>query len=119
MLNSFGKFCRKIRIDNNKLLYDMANQLGVSSAFLSKVENGKGKPPEEWRNILINEYNLNDGEIKELDKVMFEARNQKSIDMSTFRASDRDMMISFARAMESWDEDKKKEVSNWLKRNQE
>ena len=96
----------------------MANQLGVSSAFLSKVENGKGKPPEEWRNILINEYNLDDGEIKELDRVMFEARNQRSIDMSTFKTSDRDMMISFARAMESWDDEKKKELSKWLK-NQE
>ena len=118
MLKSFGKFCRKIRIDNNKLLYDMANQLGVSSAFLSKVENGKGKPPVEWRDILINEYNLNDGEIEELDRAMFEARNQRSIDMSTFKASDRDMMISFARAMESWDDEKKKKLSKWLK-NQE
>ncbi len=117
MLTSFGKFCRKIRIDNNKLLYDMANQLGVSSAFLSKVENGKGKPPEEWREILIREYQLNADEIAELDEVMFEARNQKSIDLTSFKDNDRAMMISFARGMESWDDEKKKELSNWLKRN--
>lgn len=119
MLNNFGKFCRKIRIDNNKLLYDMANQLGVSSAFLSKVENGKGKPPKEWREILIHEYHLDDDEIAELDEAMFEARNQKSIDLAMFNDNDRAMMISFARGMESWDDDKKKELSNWLKRNRE
>ena len=41
MLTSFGKFCRKLRINNGELLYDMAEKLDVSSAFLSKVENGK------------------------------------------------------------------------------
>ena len=49
MLTNFGKFCRKLRIDKGELLYDMAQRLKVSSAFLSKVENGKAKPPEEWK----------------------------------------------------------------------
>ena len=47
MVNSFGKFCRRLRIDRGELLADMANRLGVSSAFLSKVENG-GKKPPSW-----------------------------------------------------------------------
>ena len=47
MVNSFGKFCRRLRIDRGELLADMANRLGVSSAFLSKVENGGKKPPRD------------------------------------------------------------------------
>lgn len=41
MVNNFGKFCRKLRIDRSERLFDMAKELGVSSAFLSKVENGQ------------------------------------------------------------------------------
>ena len=48
-LSRFGIFCRKLRLEKGELLYDMANALNVSSAFLSKIENGKGKPPTEWR----------------------------------------------------------------------
>ena len=33
MITKFGKFCRKLRIDNGELLYDMADKLGVSSVF--------------------------------------------------------------------------------------
>ena len=75
MVNNFGKFCRKLRIDKGELLYDMATKLEVSSAFLSKVENGKKKPPKEWREILIREYELDSDKIKELDQCMYEAQN--------------------------------------------
>ena len=48
MLPSIGRFLRKLRIDNGEILKDMAEALGVSSAFLSAVENGKKKMPEGW-----------------------------------------------------------------------
>ena len=70
MANNFGKFCRKLRIDKDELLYDMAGKLGVSSAFLSKVENGRKKPPKEWREILIDSYELNAKQVQELDQCM-------------------------------------------------
>lgn len=108
MTNNFGKFCRKIRIDNNELLYDMAKKLGVSSAFLSKVENGKKKPPKEWREVLIREYHLNEREIHDLDQYMYEAQNYDSIDISTMNDSDRMMMLSFARKFNKIDKGKLK-----------
>ena len=43
MLTSLGTFLRKIRINKGEILRDMATNLGVSSAFLSAVENGKKK----------------------------------------------------------------------------
>lgn len=110
MLNNFGKFCRKIRIDNNELLYDMAGKLGVSCAFLSKVENGKKKPPSEWRDRLIYEYSLEEREIKELDRCIFEAQNYDSIDISKWNDTDRKMMLSFARKFEGIDKEKLKEL---------
>lgn len=105
MVNNFGKFCRKLRIDKSELLYDMAKKLGVSSAFLSKVENGKKKPPKEWREILIDEYDLDADQIMQLDQYMYEAQNYDSIDISGMNDSDKMMMLSFARKFDSIDKD--------------
>lgn len=109
MINNFGKFCRKLRIDNNELLYDMAVKLGVSSAFLSKVENGRKKPPKEWREMLIEAYGLEDSAIKELDRCIYEAQNYDSIDISYMTDNDRMAMLSFARKFNDIDKDKLRE----------
>ncbi len=101
MLTSFGKFCRKIRIDNGKLLFDMAQQLGVSSAFLSKVENGKAKPPVGWEDLIINEYDLSEDQIKELRDSIYDARNGNVINISDLASDDRDMMLAFARRLDT------------------
>ncbi len=103
MVNNFGKFCRKLRIDKDELLYDMAGKLGVSSAFLSKVENGRKKPPKEWREILIDSYELNAKQVQELDQCMYEAQNYDSIDISNWAESDKMMMLSFARKFNAID----------------
>lgn len=107
-LSRFGVFCRKLRLENRELLYDMAEKLNVSSAFLSKVENGKGKPPAEWRDELISLYLLDDSEIEELDAALYEANNRKSIDISQFSEEDKALMWSFARKLDSLDRDKLK-----------
>lgn len=47
-LTEFGKVVRKARLEANVTLLDMATTLGVSSAFLSGLETGRKKVPEEW-----------------------------------------------------------------------
>lgn len=108
-LSRFGIFCRKLRLENRELLYDMANNMGVSSAFLSKVENGNGKPPAEWREKLIALYNLDTEQIQELDASLYEANNRKSIDISGFSEEDKAYMWSFARKLDTLDREKLKQ----------
>lgn len=108
-LSRFGVFCRKLRLENRELLYDMAEKLGVSSAFLSKVENGRGKPPVSWREKLISLYQLNETDIQELDASLYEAENSKSIDISQFSDENKALMWSFARKLDSLDHKKLRE----------
>lgn len=108
-LSRFGVFCRKLRLENRELLYDMAEKLGVSSAFLSKVENGRGKPPVSWREKLISLYQLNEEDIQELDASLYEAENSKSIDISHFSDENKALMWSFARKLDSLDHKKLRE----------
>ena len=43
MSTTLGAFLRKLRLQHGEKLKDMAENLNVSSAFLSAVENGKKK----------------------------------------------------------------------------
>ena len=52
MLTALGRFLRKIRIDRNELLKDMADKLEVSASFLSAVENGKKSMPSPPFSVL-------------------------------------------------------------------
>lgn len=53
-----GKELRKIRIDEDERLLDMAERLGKSSAFISAVERGSKTPPADFEDIVIKAYNL-------------------------------------------------------------
>ena len=95
MLNKLGLFCRKLRLDNRELLLDMASKLGVSSAFLSKVENGKSKPPTDWESRIINLYSLDIRQKQELKEAFLDALNYKSIDIQNYSDENR-ALISIA-----------------------
>lgn len=47
-ITEFGKVVRKARLDAEISLLQMANELDVSSAFLSGMETGRKKVTEEW-----------------------------------------------------------------------
>lgn len=111
MVTRFGKFCRNLRMDNGELLYDMANRLKVSSAFLSRVENGKAKPPVEWSSVIASEYKLDEEQRVELDKCINEAR-ENVIRVDSLSRNDRDMMFAFARQLNGLD---KEEKDKWRK----
>jgi transcriptional regulator with XRE-family HTH domain len=114
MLTRFGKFCRKLRIDNGKLLFDMAQQLGVSSAFLSKVENGKAKPPIEWERMITDNYNLAEEQMVELRASINEARRNDVISIADMPTDDKDMMLAFARKLDTMDPENKEKIKRLL-----
>ena len=114
MLTNFGKFCRKVRIDEGKLLLDMANQLGVSAAFLSKVENGKAKPPEGWEDKIINAYALDNNQQEELRRCAKEAREKNIVQLTAMNDDDRDLMLQFARKLDTLEEAEKNKIRKIL-----
>lgn len=119
MLTSIGKFLRKLRIDNEEILKDMAEKLGVSSAFLSAVENGKKKMPEGWSEKLKNLYSFSPEQEEELQKAIIDTNNV--IEISLHNASDnhRALAISFAREFDSLDDETSAQLLKLLKRSKE
>lgn len=115
MLTRFGRFCRKLRIDNAELLLDMAGKLGVSAAFLSKVENGRSKPPVEWEKKIAGLYELNYEQLEELKESFNEARSKDVIQLNSLKQDEKDMMFAFARKLDSMDDEEKDKWKKMLK----
>ena len=105
MVTAFGKYCRKLRIDEGELLLDMAEKLNVSTAFLSKVENGRRKPPKEWEDKIIELYGLDGEKREEFRECFYKTINSESIDIRDFDEVDRNLMLSFARKFNSIDKE--------------
>lgn len=104
MLTSFGKFCRKLRIDNGELLKDMADKLGVTSSYLSAVENGKRNVPQEWLHDISRMYSLNDQQISELKKAMGESQTVIKLDLKALPNEKKDILVAFARKHQGFDD---------------
>ncbi len=114
MITEFGKILRKIRIDNGEILKNMAEKLGVSSAYLSAVEVGKRNIPEDWVTEIVELYELNKNYEYEL-KLSYDA----SIKNTTFNienSSDlkRKTALTFARTFDEIDEETTEKIFNLL-----
>lgn len=116
MLTGFGKLCKKIRIDHNEILADMACKLNVSSAALSAVEHGKKNVPGKWIDTLSREYCLSEEEEKQLREAAFESRTSVKIQISGRKEDDRNLIISFARNFDSLTDEDREKIRKVLKK---
>lgn len=103
----FGKFCNKLRIDNNELMRDMAKRLCISPSFLSKVECGNSKPPMKWREKIADLYTLTGEQQEELNRVIDLEHTKTNLDISAFSQRDKNMMIAFMNQLREMDDSKK------------
>lgn len=113
MLTEFGKALRKIRIDRQELLKDMANNLGVSSAYLSAVETGKRRIPQDWVSEIASSYSLSCEEQADLQSAADNSVFDVTISLVNASEQKRDAVLSFARALDGLsDEDLKRIMSS-------
>ena len=105
-MTDLGRFLRKLRIDYDEILYDMAQKLSVSTSFLSAVENGRKCPPPEWVDRISSYYNLEQKQRNELESAVHKTINQIRLNISNQPSERRDLAIAFARKFDSMsDED--------------
>lgn len=117
MLTLFGKFVRKLRIDNEELLKEMADKLEVTSSYLSAVENGKRNVPQDWFNKIVKIYDLNDLQSYELKEAIQLSQSSVKLNLKGYNNDDRNLMLALARELKDLDDDDKKQLHNILIRN--
>ena len=115
MITAFGKFLRNLRMDNGELLKTMAEKLNVTSSFLSAVENVKKKIPEYWVTRISNLYSLPYDKQIELQNAYSETNQCIEIGLSGLNAQNKELAFSFARKLNSFNEDELKKILDILK----
>ena len=116
MKTELGAFLRQLRIANGEIRRVMAERLGVSSAFLSAVENGKKKIPENWSVKIARIYGLSRQQIDELHSAIIQTNNVIEINLQHTPANNRELAISFAREFSSLDEETCRKLFEILER---
>jgi len=79
-MTPFGLFMRKLRLEQGLLLKDMADSMGVSSAYLSALEHGKkGTPKPEFVSALEAKLKLSVAQKAELRDAVRNSATQVAI----------------------------------------
>lgn len=98
-MNDFGRLTKLIRQQSGELLGDMASKIGVSSAFLSRVESGYAKPSDKMVQNLINTYHLSTKMKTELENAAYALKNKNLFDFSRMTVRDKKVMIALAQQL--------------------
>lgn len=97
MLTTFGKQLRSLRIEKDLRLKEMADELGVTVAYLSAVENGKRTVPDSWIEQIARMYDLSDEEIISLQRAAYENKKAIKINFENANEYETELVLSFAR----------------------
>ncbi len=101
MATLFGKYIRKLRIDTGEVLGAMADAIGVSSAYLSAVENGKKKVTPELIDSVIKHFSLNAKAAAELRDAAEQSPVSVKIDLQNASDDERQLVSAFARRVQT------------------
>ena len=119
MVTSVGNFFRQLRINRGEILRDMAQNLGVSSAFLSAVENGKKRVPDARISKLEKIYSLTPAQMAELKEAIMESSNIIELNIQNASMGNRQLAVSFARQFDTLDEETSQKLFEILKKHKE
>nr|WP_200863800.1 MULTISPECIES: helix-turn-helix transcriptional regulator [unclassified Labrenzia] len=86
--SEIGKELRKLRIDNDERLLDMAGRLNKSAAFLSAIETGKKTPPTGFEELVANAYGLMEAAAVKLRRAADRSRKAFTIEAHSVLAKD-------------------------------
>lgn len=104
-LTGFGVLLRKHRLDRGETLYEMAHAVGVSSSFLSAVETGQKRAPDDLVDRLVQHLNLDLVDALELREAAQQTGPELRIPLRGKNKDAREVAAMFARRFESCDMD--------------
>ena len=88
----------------------MANDLGISPAFLSAVENGKKKMPDSWFSLIPDTYHFDESAVEEFRDIAYESLEVVELNIANVSESNKKLAIRFARRFEEIDEKTSEEL---------
>jgi transcriptional regulator with XRE-family HTH domain len=114
MLTPFGKELRKLRIDREMRLGEMAKLLEVSAAFLSAVETGKKSVPEAMVSEIGKALKLKSEQVARLKQAAAASVISVRIELREADTEARELAVGFARRFPDLTEQQKQALQKLL-----
>ncbi|MGA3005015.1 MAG: helix-turn-helix transcriptional regulator [Acetobacteraceae bacterium] len=116
-LTPFGKALRKLRIDRDMLLKDMAKQASMTPAFLSAVEAGRKAIPPYLVDRIAKSNNLGESEKRQLSIAADMSAQFAQIDLSRMTSDfDKSLAVQLARNFDTLDDVRKLAIKDIMDR---
>ena len=99
MATVFGKELRKLRIDKDETIHQMANKLEMSISYLSAIEAGNRNIPSGLVDKIVAKYHLNKERSEILRQAEAESSKEINIDLSKVSAEQRKLVFALSRKL--------------------
>lgn len=73
-MSDIGRFLRQYRIKHNMLLRDMAEAMGVDSAWLSGIEHGRRAISTDFLEMVTSTFKLSQLELRDLKNALEDSK---------------------------------------------
>lgn len=99
MITEFGKALRKLRIDRNEYIKDMAEKLHISVAYLSAIETGKRTIPENIVGGIARAYGLEPDDVDALNQLKDKSNREVRISLIGKTSKQIEAILRFAKCI--------------------
>ena len=82
---NLAKFLRILRVENDELLGNMADNIGIKPSYLSSIEANRRPLTDELRAKLVESYNLDEEQQQKLDNLVAEANRTVEVNLESVR----------------------------------
>lgn len=97
----FGKFVKKLIIDNDENLGTIATLFNVSTAFVSAVFTGNKSVPDDWYSTLCEHYNLDENSRNLLYDAFCNTKQSIKLNLTNVEIDKKKLAIQFQRKLSS------------------
>lgn len=105
-INEFGKALRKLRIDRNEYIKDMAEKLQISVSYLSAIETGKRTIPENIVGGIARAYGLEPDDFDALNQLKDKSNREVRISLIGKTSKQIEVILRFAECVGKMDKEK-------------
>lgn len=113
-LTPFGKELRIFRIERGEVLYDMAQKLKLSCAYISSIETGRRKVTDAFITKLCEKYNLNDDQYQLFKNAAEQSYDSISLGFDNASYEQKNLALAFAKKFDKLDSDTIKKINKLM-----
>lgn len=99
MATKYGIELRKIRIERGENLLHMSNRIGISASYLSSIENGSRKIPEDLTKKIVKLYFLTIDEQTKLEEAENLSIDEVNIRLNSLNKEQKKLALLLSRKL--------------------